>query len=114
MPSRIGLMLDMTARNLERVIYYEDYLVIDPSSTPLKQHQLLSEMEYREAKETYGPQSFLAKMGAESVREALSKVDLPQQVEQLQVAMTGAKTNRFLKVAKRIKRCKGLSLRKPA
>ena len=43
MPSRIGLVLDMTARNLERVIYYEDYMVIDPGSTPLKQHQLLSE-----------------------------------------------------------------------
>jgi len=55
MPSRIGLMLDMTSRNLERVIYYEDYLVIDPGSTPLKLHQLLSEMEHREARETYGP-----------------------------------------------------------
>jgi DNA-directed RNA polymerase subunit beta' len=108
MPSRIGLMLDMTARNLERVIYYEDYLVIDPSSTPLKQHQLLSEMEYREAKETYGPQSFLAKMGAEAVREALSKVDLPQQVEQLQVAMTETKSKQIRKkVAKRIKLLQG-------
>ena len=53
MPSRIGLMLDMTARNLERVIYYEDYLVIDPGLDSAQQHQLLSEMEYREAKETY-------------------------------------------------------------
>src|SRR5207244_608269 len=48
MPSRIGLMLDMTARNLERVIYYEDYMVVDPGNTPLKQHQLLSEHEFRE------------------------------------------------------------------
>jgi len=55
MPSRIGLVLDMTARNLERVIYYEDYMVIDAGSTPLKQNQLLSEHEYREAPETYGP-----------------------------------------------------------
>jgi DNA-directed RNA polymerase subunit beta' len=54
MPSRLGLILDMTARNLERVIYYEDYLVINPGSTPLKLHQLLSELEFREAKETYG------------------------------------------------------------
>ena len=51
MPSRLGLMLDMTARNLERIIYYEDYLVIDPGSTPLKQHQLLTENEHREARE---------------------------------------------------------------
>ena len=72
MPSRIGLVLDMTARNLERVIYYEDYIVIDPGSTPLKQNQLLSEHEYREARETYGPDAFLAKMGAEAVREGLA------------------------------------------
>src|SRR2546426_2469905 len=88
MPSRIGLMLDMTARNLERVIYYEDYLVIDPASTPLKQHQLLSEMEYREAKETYGADAFVAKMGAEAVRDALARIDLHKQIEGLQQAMT--------------------------
>ena len=76
MPSRIGLVLDMTARNLERVIYYEDYLVIDPGNTALKQNQLLNEHEYREARETYGADAFLAKMGAEAVREALAKVDL--------------------------------------
>src|ERR1044071_7887297 len=50
---RLGLVLDMTARNLERIIYYEDYMVIDPGSTPLKQNQLLSEHEVREARETY-------------------------------------------------------------
>jgi DNA-directed RNA polymerase subunit beta' len=72
MPSRIGLVLDVTARNLERVIYYEDYLVIDPGNTPLKPHQLLNEHEYREARETYGAEAFVAKMGAEAVREALS------------------------------------------
>ena len=108
MPSRIGLMLDMTARNLERVIYYEDYLVIDPGSTPLKQHQLLSEMEYREAKETYGPEAFLAKMGAEAVREALAKVDLQKQIEQLQTAMTETKSKQIRKkIAKRIKLYQG-------
>merc|ERR1712150_338497 len=70
MPSRIGLMLDMTARNLERVIYYEDYLVVDPGNTPLVKHQLLSEMEMREARETYGAEAFVAKVGAEGVRDA--------------------------------------------
>ena len=54
MPSRIGLVLDMTARDLERVIYYEDYLVIDPGNTPLKHKQFFNEIEYREARETYG------------------------------------------------------------
>jgi DNA-directed RNA polymerase subunit beta' len=71
------LVLDMTARNLERVIYYEDYMVIDPGNTPLKPHQLLSEHEYREARETYGADAFVAKMGAEAVREALAKWTWP-------------------------------------
>jgi DNA-directed RNA polymerase subunit beta' len=109
MPSRIGLVLDMTARNLERVIYYEDYMVVDPLSTPLKQNQLLSEHEYREARETYGPDAFLAKMGAEAVREALAKVDLGKQIDHLQVAMTETKSKQIRKkIAKRIKLLQGL------
>ncbi len=109
MPSRIGLVLDMTARNLERVIYYEDYMVIDPGSTPLKQHQLLSEHEYREARETYGAEAFLAKMGAEAVRDALAKVDLGKQIELLQVGMTETKSKQIRKkIAKRIKLLQGL------
>src|SRR6476661_1156338 len=108
MPSRLGLILDMTARNLERVIYYEDYLVIDPKSTPLRQHQLLSEMEYREAKETYGAESFIAKMGAEGVREALGNVDLQKQIDGLQIAMTETKSKQIRKkIAKRIKLYQG-------
>jgi DNA-directed RNA polymerase subunit beta' len=109
MPSRIGLVLDMTARNLERVIYYEDYMVIDPGSTPLKINQLLSEHEYREARETYGPDAFLAKMGAEAVRDALAKVDLLKQIEMLQVGMTETKSKQIRKkIAKRIKLLQGL------
>jgi DNA-directed RNA polymerase subunit beta' len=109
MPSRIGLVLDMTARNLERVIYYEDYMVIDPGSTPLKQNQLLSEHEYREARETYGPDAFQAKMGAEAVRDALAKVDLAEQIESLQTAMTETKSKQIRKkIAKRIKLLQGL------
>ncbi len=104
MPSRLGLVLDMTARNLERVIYYEDYMVIDPKSTPLKLHQLLSEHEYREAKETYGADAFIAKMGAEAVREGLANVDLMKQVDALQIAMTETKSKQIRKkIAKRIK-----------
>jgi DNA-directed RNA polymerase subunit beta' len=109
MPSRIGLVLDMTARNLERVIYYEDYMVIDPGSTPLKLNQLLSEHEYREARETYGPDAFLAKMGAEAVRDALAKVDLGKQIDQLQIGMTETKSKQIRKkIAKRIKLLQGL------
>ncbi len=113
MPSRIGLALDMTARNLERVIYYEDYLVIDPGSTPLKQNQLLSEHEYREARETYGADAFLAKMGAEAVREGLAKVDLAKQIDQLQIGMTETKSKQIRKkIAKRIKLLQGLQASK--
>jgi DNA-directed RNA polymerase subunit beta' len=109
MPSRIGLALDMTARHLERVIYYEDYMVIDPGNTPLKQNQLLSEHEFREARETYGAEAFVAKMGAEAVREALAKVDLAKSIEQLQTAMTETKSKQIRKkVAKRIKLLQGL------
>jgi DNA-directed RNA polymerase subunit beta' len=108
MPSRIGLMLDVTSRDLERVIYYEDYLVIDPGSTPLLPHQLLTEQEFREARETYGTDSFSAKMGAEAVREALERVDLAKGIEQLQVAMTETKSKQIRKkLAKRIKLLQG-------
>src|SRR5690242_1560231 len=109
MPSRIGLVLDMTARNLERVIYYEDYMVIDPGSTPLKLNQLLSEHEFREARETYGAEAFVAKMGAEAVRDALARVDLGKQIEHLQTAMTETKSKQIRKkIAKRIKLLQGL------
>jgi DNA-directed RNA polymerase subunit beta' len=108
MPSRIGLMLDMTARDLERVIYYEDYMVIEPGSTPLKPHQLLSELECREARETYGPDAFVAKMGAEAVRDGLAKVDLQKQIDLLQIAMTQTKSKQIRKkLAKRIKLLQG-------
>src|SRR6266849_5751258 len=79
MPSRIGLMLDMSARQLERVIYYEDYIVIDPGKTPLQKAQLLNEVEYREAQEQYG-EDFVAGMGAEAVKKLLSEIDLNRRV----------------------------------
>src|ERR1044071_5632641 len=108
MPSRLGLVLDMTARNLERVIYYEDYMVLDAGSTPLKLHQLLSANEYREARETYGNDAFVAKMGAEAVREGLANVDLVKQTELLQIAMTETKSKQIRKkMAKRIKLYQG-------
>jgi len=104
MPSRIGLMLDMTGRHLERVIYYEDYLVVDPGKTPLEHNQLLNEMEFLEARETYGPDSFTAKMGAEAVHDALAQIDLEAGVVELQEAMTQTRSKQIRKkLAKRIK-----------
>ena len=71
MPSRgLGLLMNMTAKSLERVLYYEQYLVTDPGNTPLEDRQLLSDKEYREAMDEYD--EFEAKMGAEAVRDVLS------------------------------------------
>jgi len=102
-PSRIGLMLDMTSTNLERVLYYEDYIVIDPANTPLKAKQLLSEMEYREAQEKYGD-SFEAKMGAEAIRDLLQKVDLDELMVDLEVQMENTRSKQTRKkLSKRMK-----------
>jgi DNA-directed RNA polymerase subunit beta' len=107
MPSRLGLMMDMTARQLERVIYYEDYLVVDPGKAPLLPRQLLSETEYREAQEQYGD-TFVARMGAEAVRMVLSGIDLAQTAKELteQLGLTKSKQTRK-KVAKRLKLVQG-------
>ena len=108
MPSRLGLMLDMTGRHLERVIYYEDYLVVDPGETPLERNQLLTEGEFREAKATYGPESFEAAMGAQAVHDALSRIDLAAGVVELQEAMTKTRSKQIRKkLAKRIKLFQG-------
>src|SRR6218665_3444655 len=75
MPSRIGLMLDISARHLESVIYYEKYLVVDPGRTPLELKQILSEQEYTQAVSEYGDDAFVAKMGAEALRDCLGKIN---------------------------------------
>ncbi|MBN2302405.1 MAG: DNA-directed RNA polymerase subunit beta', partial [Lentisphaerae bacterium] len=106
-PSRIGLVLDMTAASLERVLYYEDYLVIDPGDTPLKHKQLLSEIEYCEAVEKYGD-SFNAKMGAEAVRDAMKLIDLDQQMIELEEQMEKTKSKQTRKkLSKRMKVTEG-------
>ncbi len=108
MPSRIGLALDMSARSLERVIYYEDYIVIDPGNTPLEAGQLLTEMEFRDAEEEYGSTGFTAGMGAEAVRDLLSRIDLPSQIVELEEAMTKTRSKQVRKkLAKRLKLAQG-------
>ena len=76
-PSRIGTLLDMTLRNLEKVLYFEDYIVIDPGETTLAEKQILTEEEYNKNKAEYGSK-FKAGMGAEAIRELLRRVDLPK------------------------------------
>src|SRR5438132_1194637 len=107
MPSRLGLMLDMSARQLERVIYYEDYIVIDPGKTPLQKTQLLNEVEYREAQEQYG-EGFLAGMGAEAVKKLLAEIDLNKLNKELEQAMGATKSKQIRKkLAKRLKLIQG-------
>jgi DNA-directed RNA polymerase subunit beta' len=108
MPSRLGLLLDMTARALERVIYYENYMVIDPGKTPLEPHQLLTDTEYRQALDEYGEDSFVAKMGAEAVRDGLSRTDLQATVAELQEQMRATKSKQIKKkLSKRLKVIQG-------
>ena len=109
MPSRIGLMLDMSGRQLERVIYYEDYLVIDPGQTPLTRCQLLTEVEYREAVEQYG-ETFTAGMGADAIRKLLATVDLAENQKELEEAMGNTRSKQIRKkLAKRLKLAQGFA-----
>ncbi len=110
MPSRIGLMLDMTARSLERVIYYEDYMVIDPGSTPLQRGQLLTEVDLREAEEQYGADAFRVGMGAQAIRDIFAQINLADVTKELEEAMTKTRSKQIRKkLAKRLKLCQGFA-----
>ena len=93
MPSRLGSLLAMKTTSLEKVIYFQDYVVIDPKETALKAQQLLTEEEYRAAREQYGESGFEADMGAEAIRKLLQNLDLVKLSEQLRVDLreTGSK-----------------------
>ena len=91
MPSRLGTLLNMKTTSLEKVIYFQDYVVIDPGTTNLKKQQLLTEQEYREAKQQYGEGSFKADMGAEAIRKLLMDLDLVKLSQELRKEL--AETN---------------------
>ncbi len=104
LPSRIGLMLDMTLRELERILYFEQYVVIEPGLTDLRQGQLLSEADYQNAQDTYGGEAFNAGIGAEAIREMLSNIDLESEAEQLRAELAEATGEmRPKKIIKRLK-----------
>ncbi|HEY2538260.1 MAG TPA: DNA-directed RNA polymerase subunit beta' [Stellaceae bacterium] len=104
LPSRIGLLLDMTLKDLERVLYFENYVVIEPGLTPLKQHQLLNEEEYLQAQDDYGEDQFTAAIGAEAMRTMLSAIDLEQERDQLRVDLRETSSEaRRKKLVKRLK-----------
>ena len=104
LPSRIGLILDMTLRDLERVLYFEQYIVIEPGLTELKHGQLLSEEEFLDFQDQYGSDSFTAGIGAEAIREMLSSIDLEAEAEKLRSEL--AEATGELKPKKIIKRLK--------
>ena len=107
LPSRIGLMMDMAAGPLESVLYYEDYIVVDPGDTPLKPNQVLTEDEFRSYSSQYGD-AFEAQMGAAGIRKILSRIDLEEMRQMLeeQLEATTSKPVRK-KIAQRLHVCEG-------
>src|SRR5213082_2521879 len=104
LPSRIGLLLDMTLKDLERILYFEYYVVLEPGLTPLQDRQLLSEDEYLKAQEQYGADSFTAAIGAEAIREMLSELDLNKMQADLRAELAGSDSDaKKKKLAKRLK-----------
>ncbi|PVE05316.1 DNA-directed RNA polymerase subunit beta' [Limnohabitans sp. Rim28] len=103
LPSRLGLVLDMTLRDIERVLYFEAYVVTDPGMTPLKKFGIMSEDDYDAKIKEYGDE-FVAKMGAEGIKELLQSIDIESEIERLRGDLTGSE----LKVKKNSKRLKVL------
>ena len=103
LPSRLGLVLDMTLRDIERVLYFEAYVVIDPGMTPLKKFSIMSEDDYEAKRIEFGDE-FVAMMGAEGVKKLLQDLDLDAEIEKIRNDMTGSE----LKIKKNSKRLKVL------
>ena len=104
LPSRIGLMLDMTLRDLERILYFENYVVIEPGLTDLTYCQMMTEEEFLDAQDQYGAEAFTANIGAEAIREMLAAIDLQATADQLREELKEATGE--LKPKKIIKRLK--------
>ncbi len=104
LPSRIGLIMDMTLKDMERVLYFENYIVVEPGMTPLKQFQILTEEEYMDAQDEYGEENFEANIGAEALKEVLSRMDLEEEKEKVEEDLR--ETNSEAKRKKLVKRLK--------
>ena len=104
LPSRIGLLVDMMLKDLEAVLYFEKYIVIEPGLTPLKVNELLTEEQYQRAVEEYGEDSFRAGIGAEALKEILSAIDLEQEAETIRAELRSTSSEaRRKKLVKRLK-----------
>ena len=104
LPSRIGLLLDMTLKDLERVLYFENYVVVEPGLTALKMRQLMSEEEHLKAQDEFGDENFTAKIGAEALKDMLSAIDLETERDRLRVELK--ETTSEAKRKKLVKRLK--------
>jgi len=104
LPSRIGLLLDMTLKDLERVLYFENYVVVEPGLTPMKLHELLTEDNYQKAVDEYGEDAFSVGIGAEAIRSMLSAIELEDELETLRIDLK--ETNSEAKRKKLVKRLK--------
>ena len=100
-PSRMGLLLDISPRILEKVLYFANYIVTDPGETPLIRNQILSEKEYRDMREKY-EDDFQAGMGAEAVKKLLQDIDLVQLSDQLHAELKGASGQKKARIVKRL------------
>ncbi|MGA0908546.1 MAG: DNA-directed RNA polymerase subunit beta', partial [Burkholderiaceae bacterium] len=108
LPSRLGMVLDMTLRDIERVLYFEAYVVIEPGMTPLKRGQIMSEDDYLAKVEQYGEGEFVATMGAEGVAALLSSIDIEREIEQLRKDLAETSSDaKIKKIAKRLKVLEG-------
>ncbi|MFZ1980868.1 MAG: DNA-directed RNA polymerase subunit beta' [Smithella sp.] len=104
LPSRIGNAVDLSLKELEKVLYFESWIVLDPKSTPLKKRDLLTDEEYDEAREQYGNDSFVAGIGAEAIRQLLEEIDLEKLYEELRTEIVGAVSDtKKKKLVKRLK-----------
>ena len=104
LPSRIGNVMDLTLKELEKVLYFESWIVLDPKDTPLKKKELLTDEEYIEAKEQYGENGFIAGIGAEAVRQLLEEIDLEKLYEELRAeVVTSISDTKKKKIVKRLK-----------
>jgi len=101
-PSRMGLILDISPRTLERVLYFASYIVLDKGETNLAYKQVLSEAEYQEAKEKYGRNAFRVGMGAESIKELLESIDLEKEYAELQAGLENATGQKRARIVKRL------------
>jgi len=101
-PSRMGLILDMSPRALEKILYFASYVVIDPKETPLLKKQLLNEKEYREACDKYGEESFVAGMGAESVKQLLAEIDLEKGSAELKEELKQSTGQKKIRIIRRL------------